>query len=193
MPASSTAAIRAVALQNAAPGTAPVSRSEIEEVVVGCFDQWRNPLLRYSISLGLSVHEAEEIAQEVFLALFQHLRRGKSRHNLRGWIFRVTHNLALRQRFAVSRSRELAASDWMAGENHPDPSPNPEERALAASRLRRFAAVFRVLPEQDQCCLRLRAEGLRYREIAAVLDISLGAVSISITRSLARLVCGDSR
>jgi RNA polymerase sigma-70 factor (ECF subfamily) len=180
-------------LQSGTADALSVRHSEIEDVVVGLFDQFRNPLLRYTISLGLSVQEAEEVAQDVFLALFQHLRQGKSRHSLPGWIFRVAHNLAIRQRFAASRSRELTSSDWTAGENHRDPSPSPEERVLSALRLRRFVAVFRVLPEQDQCCLRLRAEGLRYREIAAVLDISLGAVSISITRSLARLICADSR
>jgi RNA polymerase sigma-70 factor (ECF subfamily) len=48
-------------------------------------------------------------------------------------------------------------------------------------------AVVRVLPETDRCCLLLRAEGLRYRDIARALGISLGAVSLSLGRSLARL------
>jgi RNA polymerase sigma-70 factor, ECF subfamily len=52
-------------------------------------------------------------------------------------------------------------------------------------------AVLRALPEQDRCCLSLRAEGLRYREIAAALGISLGAVSIALTRALARIECAD--
>jgi RNA polymerase sigma-70 factor (ECF subfamily) len=54
-------------------------------------------------------------------------------------------------------------------------------------------AVVHALPELDQGCLRLRAEGLRYREIASVLGMSLGAVSISLTRSLARLIRADGR
>ena len=57
----------------------------------------------------------------------------------------------------------------------------------------RLRAVLRALPEHDQHCLRLRAEGLRYREIAEVLGMSLGAVSISLTRSLARLERADRR
>jgi RNA polymerase sigma-70 factor (ECF subfamily) len=49
------------------------------------------------------------------------------------------------------------------------------------------------LPEQDRRCLSLRAEGLRYREIAEVLDMSLGAVSIALTRSLARIARSAER
>jgi RNA polymerase sigma-70 factor (ECF subfamily) len=48
-------------------------------------------------------------------------------------------------------------------------------------------AVLNALPEQDRRCLCLRTEGLRYREIASVLDMSLGAVSLSLERSLGRI------
>jgi len=45
----------------------------------------------------------------------------------------------------------------------------------------------RALPEQDRCCLSLRAEGLRYREIAEVVGISIGSVAASLEKSLSRL------
>jgi RNA polymerase sigma-70 factor (ECF subfamily) len=51
----------------------------------------------------------------------------------------------------------------------------------------RLRAVFEALPKQEQRCLHLRAEGLKYRDIARVLDISLGAVSTSLSRALARM------
>jgi len=171
----------------------PVEPSEIEREVMDLFEQFRNPLLRYAFSFGIPVHDAEEIVQEVFLSLFRHLQAGKSRKNLRGWIFRVAHNLALKQRYSNQRSCDKTASDWTIAEEQSDPSPNPEEHLSSAQRQQRLLAVVEALPEADQGCLRLRAEGLRYREIASVLGISLGAVSISLTRSLARLTRADGR
>jgi RNA polymerase sigma-70 factor, ECF subfamily len=167
--------------------------SEIECEVITHFEQFRDPLLRYVLSFGVSVHDAEEVTQEVFLSLFRHLQLRRSRHNLRGWIFRVAHNLALKQRHANQKSRDTTASDWTIVERRFDPSPNPEEQVSFAQRRSRLLAVLRVLPEEDQCCLRLRAEGLHYREIASVLGISLGTVSMSLTRSLARLLRADGR
>jgi RNA polymerase sigma-70 factor, ECF subfamily len=167
--------------------------SEIECEVLHLFEQFRNPLLRYTLSFGLSVHDGEEITQEVFLALFRHLRLRRSRKNLRGWIFRVAHNLALKQRYANRTSLDTTSFDGTIAERQLDPSPNPEEEAWFAQRRRRLLAVVDALPEDDRCCLRLRAEGLRYREIAVVLGMSLGAVSISLTRSLARLIRADGR
>ena len=48
----------------------------LEEEVVALFDQMQDRLLRYLLSIGLSVPDGEEIVQEVFLALFQHLQKG---------------------------------------------------------------------------------------------------------------------
>jgi RNA polymerase sigma-70 factor (ECF subfamily) len=159
--------------------------SESEGEVIQLFEQLRNPLLRYVVSRGLSFHDGEEIIQEVFLALFRHLQLGKSRRNLRGWVFRVAHNLALKRHTANKRAR--ATSDEALAQRQPAATLNPEEEAASSQRQERMQAVLRALPEQDRCCLYLRAEGLRYREIAAALGISLGAVSIALTRSLARM------
>jgi RNA polymerase sigma-70 factor, ECF subfamily len=157
-----------------------------EEEVTKLFDQLRNPLLRYVFSTGLSIEEGEEVIQEAFLSLFQHLRQGKSRQNLRGWIFRVGHNLALRRRYH-SGERQLEQPDENAFDQLQDPAPNPEETFVNRQKRERLLNVVRALPEQDRCCLNLRVEGLRYREIAQVLGISLGAVALSLGRAVERL------
>jgi RNA polymerase sigma-70 factor (ECF subfamily) len=178
---------------NAADAAFSAKPSDLEREVMELFEQFRNPLLRYALSFGVPVHDAEEIIQEVFLSLFRHLQLRRSRKNLRGWIFRVAHNLTLKRRYANQRSRDRMASDGTIVEDQLDPSPNPEEQLSSAQGRQRLLAVVRALPEADQGCLRLRAEGLRYREIAAILGMSLGAVSISLTRSLARLTRADGR
>ncbi len=179
------------------PGTAdaalPPLPCELESEIILLFDQFRDRLLRYALSFGLSVHDGEEIIQEVFLSLHRHLQRGRSRENLPGWLFRVVHNLALKQRLAAVKHRKTIKSDARLVEKHLDSTPNPEEQLAAAQRHHRLRAVLRTLPDRDQYCIQLRAEGLRYREIAKVLGISLGAVAGSLTRSLARLERADER
>jgi len=178
-------------LSFAAAGSFAAKPSEIECEVMNLFEQFRNPLLRYVLSFGVPVQDAEEVTQEVFISLFRHLQLQRSRRNLRGWIFRVGHNLALKRRQANQKVRETAASDWTIAERQCDPSPDPEEQMSFKQRRSRLLAVLAALPEEEQCCLRLRAEGLQYREIAEVLGMSLGAVSNSLTRSLARLMRAD--
>jgi len=165
------------------------SAPEVE--VVELFEELRDGLLRYLVVLGLSAHDGEEIIQESFLLLFQHSQRGKPRQNLRGWVFRVARNLALKQRFANQRQLRLVEFDEALLTQHACRNPNPEEQLQNSLRQKRLLAVVRALPEQDQSCLVMRAEGLRYREIAEAMGISLGSVAASLARSLAKLGRAD--
>ncbi len=164
---------------------------EIEREVMAFFEQYHDPLLRYAISFGVPVADAEEVVQEVFLALFRHLHLGRSRQNLRGWIFRVAHNLTLKRRHANKRLPSATEEEAGIAAQRPDPGPNPEDACSAAQRRQRLLAVVRALPDVDQACLRMRAEGLRSREIARALGISLGSVSMSLARSLGKLTRAD--
>lgn len=171
-----------------------LDQSSLEQEVVELFDQLRSPLLRYLFSFGLARPDCEEVLQETFLALFQHLRRGKSRQSLRAWLFRVGHNLALKKRLRSRRGFEtLGESMLTASETVVDPSPSPEDQFSSTQVQRHMMAVVEALPDLDRRCLVLRAEGLRYREIAGVLEISLGAVSLSLGRSIARVARGINR
>jgi len=158
-----------------------------EREVIRLFDRFRTPLLRYLISVRIGPADAEEIVQETFVLLFQHLRRGKSRENLPGWMFAVAHRLGLKQH---ARARGIAGRftgnpelEQMAD----TVSPGPYERLELIERRERLMAVVEGLPEREQHCLSLRAEGLRYRDIAGVLGISLGSVASSLERAMARL------
>jgi len=154
------------------------------------FQTHRQPLLRYLRSIGLPAQECDEIVQEVFFSLFLHLKAGKPRQNLAGWIFRVAHNLGLKIRSQISSDR-LVVLDKALTEHHPDPQRNGEQRMMDIERYRRLRSVVAALAEQERQCLFLRAEGLRYREIAGVLDLSIGTVSSLLTRALDKLKRAD--
>jgi RNA polymerase sigma-70 factor (ECF subfamily) len=177
----------------------PARITELEGEVVGLFDQMRGRLLRYALSFGLTPADGEEVVQDVFLALYQHLSCNKSGNRSRegscGWLFRVTHNLSLKRRMALSRTLVArVAGDGPGGYvSAADPQPNPEEQLAFRQRQDRLRSVVDALAEADRECLYLRSEGLRYREIAEVLGISVGSVANSLARSLARLTAADRR
>jgi RNA polymerase sigma-70 factor, ECF subfamily len=187
MSTSPVGSIDALSLPAVITSASPPGPCGIERKVIDHFDQFRGPAFRYVLSFGVSVQDSEEVTQEVFLALFRHLQIGRCRRNLRGWIFRVAHNLALKRRTAIQRARDTIEPDGAVVATQCDPSPGPEDQLAASQKQQRLLTVFQILPQEDRGCLRLRAEGLRNREIANVLNMSLGAVSISLTRSLARL------
>ena len=178
----------ALPVHGAIESTRKAPPSPLVEEVVSLFDQLRDRLLRYVISFGLPLEDGEDIVQEVFLALFRHLQLGRSRSNLRAWTFRVAHNQALKRRGQAQIGAHQMVNDGAPWEDLvADTNPSPEDQVASSQRRQRVLAAVSALREQDRRCLILRAEGLRYREIAEVLDISLGAVSLSLERSLTRL------
>jgi RNA polymerase sigma-70 factor (ECF subfamily) len=168
------------------PLARPLDTAAVADEVLSCFDRFRDPLLRYVCGFGIPVADAEDLVQEVFLALFRHLQRGGSRENVPGWLFRVGHNLALKQRTRQQRMLAYTRSLSFAGALA-DQVSDAERNLISAERRLRSAAVLRALPVRDRHCMHLYAEGLRYRDIARVLGISLGAVSKSLARAVARL------
>ena len=162
------------------------TRAELESVVVDLFDQFQERVVRYVLTFGLPLPDAEDVVQETFLSLYRHLELGRPLSNFRGWIFRVAHNLALKRRrsslvFGLNRDQHHLLTQQAA------PDSSPEAHFAFKQMHQRLRAVFKVLPEQEQRCLHLRAEGLKYRDIARVLNISLGAVSASLSRALTRM------
>ena len=170
----------------------PQRATDAEAEVLALFDQCGAPLLRYVGTFGVSTRDTEDVVQDVFLSLFRHVQLGRPRTNLRGWLFRVAHNLALRHRLRTRRREAVEVAD---GSDRFDASagPSQEQQLVSRERQQRLLAVFRALPERDRRCLSLRAEGLRYREIAETLGMSLGAVAKSLARSMTRMVNADER
>lgn len=152
-----------------------------KQIATALFEQQQLSVCRYLVSLGLRPQVASEIAQESFLRLYRHLRSKGRSENLRGWVFRVAHNLAM---------NELAGAgtaESMPFESEVDPGGDPEQALLRKERMRRLQAAIRTLPRRQQECLHLRAEGLRYREIAQVLGIGISSVAESLQRAMEAL------
>ena len=117
--------------------------SELENEIIGLFDEFRARLLRYALSFGLSVHDGEEIIQDVFLSLYRHLHLGRSRKNLRGWLFRVVHNLSLKRRHAAHGFRETILSDGSLMEKQIDLGQIPKSNWLRFKDTIASARYFR--------------------------------------------------
>jgi RNA polymerase sigma-70 factor (ECF subfamily) len=162
----------------------PSKSLSTEDQVMDLFTEMRSPVMRHLIWLNLRPDQAEDVVQETFLRLHQHLSRsGLSNQNLRGWIWRVAHNLGIDVRVAANRTEngvELAIDDvslWLT-----DGRPNPEQALQQQQHERRMAVGIQRLNARDKQCVHLRAQGLGYRQIASVLGIGRSTVADTMSR-----------
>jgi RNA polymerase sigma-70 factor (ECF subfamily) len=159
--------------------------------VAKLYDEIRPALMAYLGGLGLSVDESEDIIQECFLRLVRHLASKRDEENLRGWLFRVAHNLTMDLFRAGKRYiAESTDEDDSLVLEVVDTSLSPEEIVIKREELRRVWAAMGRLTQQQRYAVLLRAEGLRYREISAVLGMPTQRVGELVQRALARLAGG---
>ena len=160
----------------------------LEEKVTRYFEQWREPVNRYLVAAFGDTAEAEEITQEAFLQLYRSLHSGELINNTRAWVFRVAHNLALNR----IRSRQfvelLDDQSWEELRTSlMDLAPNPEQKVLQLEKFSRLRAAIGRLTQPERQCLHLRTKGLRYREIAEILNVSTTTVAETLYRVIAKL------
>lgn len=156
-------------------------------LVLEHYDREHAALRRYLRCLGLDADAAQEIAQESFLKLHQHLLGGGDRANLRAWLYRVAHNLARNMQTAFRARKLEAIPEGERGGTLAWSGASAEEDLLARERLARLRQGLERLSDAQRQCLVLRAQGFRYREIAEVLSLSISTVGENIQRGLERL------
>jgi len=158
------------------------------ERITELYDSLRPSLHAYLCCLGITSDQAEDIVQETFLRLFRHLGGHGMENSLRGWVFRVAHNLSMdlhRSQRRWSRASKEESSGLVR--QRLDPAPNPEQTLILKERFRRLGNAVGQLTPRQRDCVQLRAEGLRYREIASTLGISVQRVGELVQRATALL------
>lgn len=160
----------------------------LEEKVTSYFEQWRDPVHRYVVAAFGDPAEAEDITQEAFLQLYQRLHAGQPVPNVRAWVFRAAHSLAIDRIRSHQFVELLDEEGWEElRKTLGDATPNQEQRLLQLEKFSRLrAAIARLTPPERQC-LHLRTKGLRYREIAEILGLGTSTIAETLYRVLDKL------
>lgn len=129
---------------------------------------------------------AEDVVQEVFLAVWAARERWQVTVSVHAYLRRATRNMALRH-----TSRASAKGHDSLPTHEPtlvDPLAAPDEQADAATLADELARVTDSLPPRAREVYDLsRTEGLTTRQIAEKLQISPKTVELHITRALSAL------
>lgn len=131
-----------------------------------------------------NTEDAEEAAQDAFLALWRGIDRFRQESSLSTWIYRLAANACID---LIRRRKKSAGSISLDDEelfvDAQDPAPQPHELAEQREAQRALREGLMSLPPEYRSILILREiEGLSYSEIAAVQELELGTVKSRISR-----------
>lgn len=157
----------------------PPERDRIERAL----DAYGASLRRLARAYAHDEAGADDLMQEIAIALWDALPSFRGECSERTFVFRVARNRALTHRYRRRRTTEsLEAAQAIA-----DPAPLADEEVERHSQRDLLMRHVQRLPEGLRSVVVLRLEGMNDAEIAEVLGISAGNVAVRLTRARAAL------
>jgi RNA polymerase sigma-70 factor (ECF subfamily) len=151
-------------------------------------ERYEARLVNYLYRLVRSAEDAHDLAQEVFLKVYQALDRFDPQYRFSTWLFRVGQNAAIdqirRQRLKlVSMSREHPEGGEERDWDFPSPDPTPYGDLRNRERGSAIQQAVDALPWEYRELILLRHFGeLSYEEIATLKQLPLGTVKNKLFR-----------
>jgi RNA polymerase sigma-70 factor, ECF subfamily len=146
------------------------------------FDRYYEPLYRYAYVHLRDHHAAEDIAAAVFHKLLDSVQKGHMPVTPRAWLYQVARNLIIDHTRRQRHRDHAPLTDTLAA------PANVESTVEALLRAERAHEALLRLNERQRDVIILRfLQGLDVSEVAAILNVSVGAVKTLQHRALENL------
>ena len=138
------------------------------------FRQHKNSIYNYALMMTGNKDNAGDIAQEVFLRLFEQVKNNSHIDNIKSWLFIIARNLCLNHK--RDHQREIAI-DIESG--RPGISSNPSDGRIFTLR----QAIQNLDSKYREALILKEYQGFSYMEIAAILNTTIPAIKSILFRA----------
>ena len=143
-------------------------------------EQWQHMIYNTALSIVQNEEDAEDITQDVFVALYERIQDFREESTLSTWLYSITVRKALDLEKRKSRQKRggflqkifaVKESEEPVNFNHPGILLDNKENATVLFK------ALKKLPDKQRIAFTLhKMEGLSYQQIAAIMDTSLYAI-----------------
>lgn len=156
------------------------------------YERFHQRVYRTAVRLLGDRVRSEDVVQDVFVKLFENLADFDFRSSFSTWLYRITVNTCyalMRKRERRERREQYQARDRMVDDLAPVAHGADAEAALSWNQVQYFVeeAIERLSPDLRATFVLRQMEGLSYREIGDVLDVSQGTVASRLARARRQL------
>lgn len=162
--------------------------SNNDEAAFAClFEMFNKRLMAFSYSLVHSKEIAEEVVEDVFVKLW--LKRGSISNiaNLAVYLYVAVKNLSLNR--ISEKARQLITQPFDGVEPQVEAlTDDPYSLLVTAEMLGRMNKAIDELPPRCKMIFKLvREDGLRYKEVAEILNISVNTIDVQMAIAVKRI------
>jgi len=166
-----------------------------EEAFTDLVDRYHERIYRIALRIVHDPDDAEEVVQEVFVRAVTHIGRFDFRASFYTWLVSITRNAAFDALRGVQRRGRFKQTEDGLDRYEADGVGDPVEASQATETAEKVRKALGRLKPRDRTLIVLREyEGLRYEEIARVMECSVGTIESGLHRARKRLkmLLGDA-
>ena len=148
-------------------------------------EHFRSKIFHYSWLMCGQPEDAEEVAQETLLKVFESFATLREPERVRPWVFRIAKNACLmhRRKSIFAPARELSLDELPPVSEVPDDTTLPDTQMLRSELRAVLDRVVMELPQAYRAVVLLRdLEELSTEDTAQILDLSLDVVKTRLHR-----------
>ncbi|CAN5762285.1 RNA polymerase sigma factor SigM [soil metagenome] len=153
-------------------------------------ERHRSMVYRVAYQFAANHHDAEDIAQEVFIKVYRSLDRFRQDAQLTSWMYRIVMNACIdhRRRHSPAASAPFGEEAEQRMLNTPEESPGPEETNYAGELGDVLEVeIARLPPGQRMVFIMRHHQDLKVGEIASSLGLAEGTVKRQLHAAVHRL------
>lgn len=150
------------------------------------YDCFGPQLLQLAIAMVHTKEMAEEIVEDVFIQVWTKKGHLNQVSNLKGYLYTTTRNIALNYLRKYAGKKTFRLEDLYVPEYQV--SHTPEDQLISNDMIRRINIAISQLPPQCRLIFKLvKEDSLKYREVAALLNVSVKTVENQVGIALKKL------
>jgi RNA polymerase sigma-70 factor (ECF subfamily) len=156
--------------------------------------RWEKPLLNYCYRMVNDIALAEDLRQEVFLRIYRSAKKYRPTAQFPTWMYRIATNLCLDTLAKQKRRKEIPIDAYLEsesegfGEKLVDLSDTPDAAVVKKEVESHVRSVLVRLPENQRVVVIMRHyNGMKFREIAEVLECPISTVKSRMAAGMERL------
>jgi len=160
-------------------------------------NRWEHRVFNLIHKIIGDVETSKDIRQEVLLRVYQSAKRYRANSHFKPWLYRVAVNSSISELRKLKRRRTLPLTMTYRHNNGeeqplenvlPDPNPQPDEMVQREEMAEYIQDALQRLPDEQRVVVVLRHyEGLKFHQIASILNCPLGTVKSRMRHGLERL------
>ena len=142
-------------------------------------NKYKDLIYNHAYYYTANKHDAEDIAQEVFIKLWHNLHNIKL-HSVKAWLLKVTRNLCID--YSRQKKPEFI-NENSKYKNIIDTQSNPENEIINKDLFDNIVLVINQLPDKMRSVVVMRdIQDLKYETIAHTMDLPLNSVKVYLHR-----------